>query len=110
MLQPNVPENISSAERLLREVFNHDGPICKKITEADMSMLDNTLVTLNEREESVVRRYYGIGRECVSQKEICAEFGITEETLHEVVDKALRKLRHPTRSKHFRELFFNASV
>ena len=62
--------------------------------------LDEVLKTLNEREEMVLRYRYGL--DDGSQKtleEVGKIFNVTRERIRQIVVKALRKLRHPSRRK-----------
>jgi RNA polymerase primary sigma factor len=58
------------------------------------------LQTLSEREEMVLRKRFGIGMnsECTLE-EVGQDFEVTRERIRQIEAKALRKLRHPSRSK-----------
>ena len=64
--------------------------------------LYNVMKDLTDREERVLRLRYGLddGRPCTLE-EVGREFGVTRERIRQIEAKALRKLRHPTRSKRF---------
>lgn len=57
---------------------------------------------LTDREERVLKMRYGLedGRQCTLE-EVGREFGVTRERIRQIEAKALRKLRHPSRAKHF---------
>ncbi len=56
------------------------------------------LGTLDEREEKVLRLFYGIGAHTASTlKEIADRFNLTRERIRQIKEKALQKLRHPSR-------------
>ncbi len=57
---------------------------------------------LTDREERVLRLRYGLddGRPRTLE-EVGREFGVTRERIRQIEAKAIRKLRHPARSKHF---------
>jgi len=51
------------------------------------------LDTLTERQQAVVTRYYGIGREHMTMIEIAMELGLKRERVRQIRDQAVRKLR-----------------
>ncbi len=62
--------------------------------------LSNILGDLTEREERVIRLRYGLDDNRVrTLEEVGKEFGVTRERIRQIEAKAIRKLRHPTRSK-----------
>jgi RNA polymerase primary sigma factor len=66
--------------------------------------LKEVLKTLTPREEKVIRLRYGIddGR-ARTLEEVGKEFNVTRERIRQIEAKALRKLRHPSRSGRLRE-------
>ena len=66
--------------------------------------LMSVLATLTPREEKVLRLRFGIedGRTCTLE-EVGKEFNVTRERIRQIEAKALRKLRHPSRSKKLRD-------
>ncbi len=66
--------------------------------------LDGILGTLTEREEKVLRLRFGLndGRPRTLE-EVGQEFGVTRERIRQIEAKALRKLRHPSRSKKLKD-------
>ncbi|MHB1680392.1 MAG: RNA polymerase sigma factor RpoD [bacterium] len=61
------------------------------------------LGTLTEREEKVLRMRFGIGiKSDHTLEEVGQEFGVTRERIRQIEAKALRKLRHPSRSKRLK--------
>jgi len=62
--------------------------------------LDSVLDTLTDREKRILELRFGIedGRPRTLE-EVGKEFGVTRERIRQIEAKALRKLRHPTRSK-----------
>ena len=66
--------------------------------------LDEVLDTLTEREQKVVRLRFGMndGR-ARTLEEVGKEFDVTRERIRQIEAKALRKLRHPSRSRKLRD-------
>lgn len=66
--------------------------------------LDSVLETLTDREEKVLRMRFGLldGRSRTLE-EVGREFGVTRERIRQIEAKALRKLRHPSRSKKLKD-------
>lgn len=66
--------------------------------------LTEVLATLTPREEKVLRLRFGLedGRPRTLE-EVGKEFAVTRERIRQIEAKALRKLRHPTRSKRLRD-------
>ena len=56
------------------------------------------LASLPPREERIIRRRFGIGVEVSTGEEIGKEFSVTRGRIYEIEGKALRKLKHPSRS------------
>ena len=66
--------------------------------------LDEVLDTLTEREQKVLRLRFGMndGR-ARTLEEVGKEFDVTKERIRQIEAKALRKLRHPSRSRKLRD-------
>ncbi|MBU0514590.1 MAG: RNA polymerase sigma factor RpoD [Proteobacteria bacterium] len=61
------------------------------------------LATLTPREEKVLRMRFGIGEKADhTLEEVGRDFAVTRERIRQIEAKALRKLRHPSRSKRLR--------
>ena len=77
---------------------------------SNLNLLDQTrqvLATLTPREERVLRMRFGIGEESHhTLEEVGQDFNVTRERIRQIEAKALRKLRHPSRSdklKNFKD-------
>jgi len=66
--------------------------------------LNEVLTELTDREERVIRLRYGLddGRNHTLE-EVGKEFGVTRERIRQIEAKAIKKLRHPARSKQLRD-------
>jgi RNA polymerase sigma factor (sigma-70 family) len=67
-------------------------------------VLMGTLETLNAREKKVLELRFGLkdGKTRMLE-EVARDFGVTRERIRQIEDKALRKLRHPSRSKNLKD-------
>jgi len=62
------------------------------------------LGTLTPREEKIIRKRFGIGESTDhTLEEVGQDFDVTRERIRQIEAKALRKLRHPTRSRKLRK-------
>jgi RNA polymerase primary sigma factor len=67
------------------------------------------LQTLTPREERVLRKRFGIGVDTAhTLEEVGHDFDVTRERVRQIEAKALRKLRHPSRSKILRSFIDNS--
>ena len=70
-------------------------------------MLNSALSTLDERQARVLRLYYGLDdEEPRTLEEIGVLLGVTRERVRQIKEKALARLRHPTRAR-FLESYFH---
>lgn len=68
--------------------------------ESLVTEIERSLTTLSEREREVVRLYYGIGlKQGLTLDEIGSLFDLTRERVRQLKEKAIRRLRHNSRSK-----------
>ncbi|MFC2075374.1 RNA polymerase sigma factor RpoD [Bdellovibrionota bacterium] len=77
----------------------------------NMNLSDQTrkvLQTLTPREEKVLRMRFGIGEKSDhTLEEVGQDFDVTRERIRQIEAKALRKLRHPSRSKKLKSFIEN---
>jgi len=67
------------------------------------SQTQHVLGSLTKREEKVLRLRFGIGERCDhTLEEVGQDFDVTRERIRQIEAKALRKLRHPSRSRKLR--------
>jgi len=66
--------------------------------------IEQVLSSLTEREEKIIRMRFGIGVSSEhTLEEVGKYFNLTRERIRQIEIKALRKLRHPVRSKELKE-------
>ena len=78
---------------------------------ANLNLADQTqrmLGTLTPREEKVLRKRFGIGeKNDHTLEEVGRDFAVTRERIRQIEAKALRKLRHPSRSTRLKSFIEN---
>jgi RNA polymerase primary sigma factor len=66
--------------------------------------IDQILCSLPSKEEKIIRKRFGIGVDIPhTLEEVGLEFDVTRERIRQIEVKAIRKLKHPSRSKWLRE-------
>ena len=67
------------------------------------------LASLTPREERVLRMRFGIGMNTANHtlEEVGQQFSVTRERIRQIEAKAIRKLRHPSRSRQLRSFLDN---
>ena len=66
--------------------------------------ISDVLLTLTEREEQVLRLRFGLDDgSCKTLEEVGQMFGVTRDRIRQIEAKALRKLRHPSRSRKLKD-------
>ncbi|MFN8206316.1 MAG: RNA polymerase sigma factor RpoD/SigA [Bacteroidales bacterium] len=86
---------------LLDVLVNNDSPIADRslIKESLCVEIERSLSTLTERERDIIRYFFGIGCQEMTLEEIGDRFGLTRERVRQIKEKAIRRLRHTSRSK-----------
>ena len=86
---------------LLDVLVNPDSPNADRglINESLATEVDRALETLTERERDIIRYFFGIGCSEMTLEEIGEKFDLTRERVRQIKEKAIRRLRHSSRSK-----------
>ncbi len=86
---------------LLDVLVNSDSPSADRalIMESLAKEIHRALATLTERESDIIRLFFGIGCQEMTLEEIGERFGLTRERVRQIKEKAIRRLRHTSRSK-----------
>jgi len=89
------------ANSLLDVLVNADSPNADKqlINESLSREIDRALSTLTERERDIIKLFFGIACQEMTLEEIGEKFGLTRERVRQIKEKAIRRLRHTSRSK-----------
>jgi RNA polymerase primary sigma factor len=87
---------------LLDVLVNGDSPRADTslMNESLQREIERSLATLTERERDVIKLFFGIGmNHGLTLEEIGAKFDLTRERVRQIKEKAIRRLRHTSRSK-----------
>jgi RNA polymerase primary sigma factor len=77
-----------------------DKPDSNLITDSLRKEIQRAIATLSQREADIVVLYYGLnGNNAMTLEEIGDRFSLTRERVRQIKEKAIRRLRHTTRSK-----------
>ncbi len=88
--------------KFLDVFINDDSPVTDSwlIKESLAREIQRSLATLTEKERDVINLYYGIGMtHGLTLEEIGAKFDLTRERVRQIKEKAIRRLKHTSRSK-----------
>lgn len=90
----------------LLDVLQNDqqpNPDQSLMTESLKTEIERALSTLTEREAEVIKLYFGLNKEhSLTLEEIGERFNLTRERVRQIKEKAIRRLRHASRSKNLR--------
>ena len=87
---------------LLDVMVNNDSPKAdlELMRESLQREIERSLSTLNDREKDVVMLFFGIGKKHgLTLEEIGSKFDLTRERVRQIKEKAIRRLRHNSKSK-----------
>lgn len=93
-------------ENSLLDVIENDQqppPDYLLMNESLRTEIQRALSTLTEREAEVIKLYFGLNKEhSMTLEEIGERFNLTRERVRQIKEKAIRRLRHASRSKNLR--------
>ena len=87
---------------LIDVMVNNDSPKAdlELMRESLQREIERSLTTLSDREKDVVMLFFGIGQQHgLTLEEIGSKFDLTRERVRQIKEKAIRRLRHNSRSK-----------
>ena len=86
---------------LLDVLPNNDSPNADRtlLNESLIREIERALATLTKRERDIIKLFFGVGIQEMTLEEIGEKFGLTRERVRQIKEKAIRRLRHTSRSK-----------
>jgi RNA polymerase primary sigma factor len=97
---------IQGEENRLLDVIENDelpAPDYLLMNESLTVEINRILSTLSDREAEVIKLYFGLNKEhSLTLEEIGERFNLTRERVRQIKEKAIRRLRHASRSKNLR--------
>ena len=86
---------------LLDVLPNDDSPSADRglVNESLNTEIERALSTLTDREREIVKSFFGIGCQEMTLEEIGERFGLIRERVRQIKEKAIRRLKSPSRSK-----------
>ncbi len=86
---------------LLDVLVNDDSPIADRtlMNESLSTEVERALATLTDRERDIIKLFFGINCQEMTLEGIGEKFGLTRERVRQIKEKAIRRLRHSSRSK-----------
>jgi RNA polymerase primary sigma factor len=101
----DAPFSQGEDNRLLDVLSNETQPSPDNTLMSDSlkNEIERALLTLSERESEVIKLYFGLNKEhSLTLEEIGEKFNLTRERVRQIKEKAIRRLRHASRSKNLR--------
>ncbi len=101
-LSMDAPFQQGEEGSLVDVLVNYDSPRADNqlMNESLSKEIDRSLSTLTDRERDVIKLFFGIGiPHGLTLEEIGAKFDLTRERVRQIKEKAVRRLRHSSRSK-----------
>ncbi len=93
--EANLPVDLIDSYNLIEAVENNDLS----------TQLKNALATLPVQYRKIIEDYYGLNGEEKSAKQIGEQLDVSASWVHQVRNKALRKLRHPEKTRCYRNYY-----
>ena len=94
---------ITGEDGTLMDLMSGDGvapsPENNLMNESLKREIERALVTLTPREADVIRLYFGLVESALTLEEIGTRFELTRERVRQIKEKAIRRLKHTSRSK-----------
>lgn len=86
---------------LLDFLPNTDSPSTDNVLDQESlrTEIGRVLDVLNDREQKVIKAFFGIGMQEMTLEEIGDKYNLTRERVRQIKEKAIRRLRHNTKSK-----------
>ena len=86
---------------LLDVIPNDDSPSADRglVNESLNTEIERALSTLTDREREIIKSFFGIVCQEMTLEEIGERFGLTRERVRQIKEKAIRRLKSPSRSK-----------
>jgi len=98
----DAPLSQSEDGNMYDVIYNKDlpGPDKSLLNDSLRKEIERALTTLSQREGDIVRLYFGLnGKQPHTLEEIGEKFGLTRERVRQLKEKAIRRLKHTSRSK-----------
>ena len=93
---------VEGEDNSLLDVIPHDdSPSADRglVNESLHTEIERALSTLTDREREIIKSFFGIGCQEMTLEEIGERFGLTRERVRQIKEKAIRRLKSPSRSK-----------
>ena len=86
---------------LLDILPNTDSPSTDNVLDQESlrTEIGRVLDVLNDREQKVIKAFFGIGMQEMTLEEIGDKYNLTRERVRQIKEKAIRRLRYNTKSK-----------
>ena len=101
----DAPFSQGEENRLLDIIESEElpNPDSGLMTESLKTEIERALSSLSERESEVIKLYFGLNKEhSLTLEEIGERFNLTRERVRQIKEKAIRRLRHASRSKNLK--------